>query len=80
MGITGPEFEMYAMIPINSKNTNDAAFMDIINKYGNPEIAVRLNDSSKFKINFWYNFFIYRFEPKKYRRHLNLQRKDATYA
>ena len=37
---------MFALIPINSRNCSDQAFMDIINKYGNPEVAIRLNDSN----------------------------------
>lgn len=38
---------MFALVPINSKTCNDLAFMEMITKYNNPEIAVRLNDSSK---------------------------------
>ena len=40
------EYEMFALVPINSKNCSDQAFMDIINKYGNPEVAIRLNESN----------------------------------
>ena len=49
LGITNRnEYEMFALVPINSKSCNDIAFMEMITKYNNPEIAVRLNDSSKF--------------------------------
>ena len=41
------EYEMFALVPINSKSCNDKEFMDMITKYNNPEIAVRVNDSSK---------------------------------
>ena len=41
------EYEMFALVPINSKTSNDKEFMDMISKYNNPEIAVRINDSSK---------------------------------
>ena len=37
---------MFALVPINSKNCSDQAFMDIINKYGNPQVAIRLNESN----------------------------------
>ena len=41
------EYEMFALVPINSKSSNDQVFMEMITKYNNPEIAVRVNDSSK---------------------------------
>ena len=41
------EYEMFALVPINSKSCNDQVFMEMITKYNNPEIAVRVNDSSK---------------------------------
>ena len=41
------EYEMFALVPINSKSCNDQAFMEMITKYNNPEIAVRIMDSSK---------------------------------
>jgi len=40
------EYEMFALVPINSKSCNDQVLMDMLSKYNNPEIAVRVNDSS----------------------------------
>jgi len=40
------EYEMFALVPINSKSCNDQAFMEMITKYNNPEIAVRISDSN----------------------------------
>jgi len=41
------EYEMFALVPINSKSSNDQVFMEMLTRYNNPEIAVRVNDSSK---------------------------------
>ena len=41
------EYEMFLLVPINSQTASDQVLMDNISRYNNPEIAVRLNNSSK---------------------------------
>lgn len=40
------EYELFALVPLSSLNKED--LYSNIKKYNNPEIAIRLNDSSKF--------------------------------
>jgi hypothetical protein len=40
------DYELFALVPLSSLNKED--LYDNIKKYNNPEIAIRLNDSSKF--------------------------------
>ena len=42
------QYELFALVPLQKQN--DKFVQDLLNQYGNPEIAIRLNDAEQFNL------------------------------
>jgi hypothetical protein len=42
------QYELFALVPLQKQN--DKFIQDLLNQYGNPEIAIRLNEAEQFNL------------------------------